>query len=375
MKIGITGHRGFIGWHLRCYLKTLTAVTEVRTADRETFAKPLQLKQFVAGLDTIIHLAGVNRATDEALITGNLQPAAQLIRALESSHSHATVLFASSIYSQDPTTQSPYGEGKARAGQLFQKWAEHTGGRSINLIIPHVFGEYGRPHYNSAVATFCHQITRGETLTINPEGRLELIHVQDLVEHIYQYANDPHCSGEKHIDGVKMTVGEIADKLQTLYQDYICNQRLPDLSSPFDRNLFNTLRGAIPHQARVITPTHHQDERGWLVETVKTSSAGQCFVSTTKPGITRGNHFHRRKVERFFVLQGQAHIELRKLFTDDIIQYQLTGEAPSYIDIPTLHTHSITNTGSETLITLFWADEILDPNNADTYAEPCRLVL
>lgn len=367
MKIGITGANGFIGWHLRCYLKTLNEISEVRLAAKKEFSSIKQLHDFVDDLDCIVHLAGVNRAEPHQLIEGNRKPAEQLVSALLHTGSSATVIYSSSVQALEPDS-SPYAEGKAAVSEIFESWSANSSGNFINLIIPHVFGEYGRPNYNSAVATFSYQIAHNETPTIHNDGRLELVHVQDLVEQIlynYKCGN----SGEVRIQGRNTGVVELAEKLQKLYDIYIKKSQIPDLSDAFIRNLFNTLRGSIDNAARVCQAVKHQDERGWLVETVKANSTGQCFVSTTRPGITRGNHFHRRKVERFFVLQGQAQIKIRKLFDEEAVVYELNGDSPGFVDIPTLHTHCITNTGENELITLFWSDEFFDPNNSDTYFE------
>lgn len=366
MKVGITGAKGFIGWHLNCFLRTRDDVLEIRTADRNTFTDEGALESFVDGLDLIVHLAGVNRADNDVLLKGNIEPAEQLIKALEGTLSTPCVIYLSTTHAINPSNS--YGEAKAAVSEIFSSWATRNDSRFINLVIPHVFGEYGRPFYNSGVTTFCHQIVKGEPLAVNSEGKLELIHVQDLAEFIVSCYGEEKC-GDIFVKGTAISVPDVVDKLQTLYHQYKRNNQIPDLSDSFTRSLFNTLRTAIPVDEWLRSPQKHADDRGWLVETVKAYSGGQCFVSTTKPGITRGNHFHRRKVERFFVLQGKAKIKLRKLFSDDVIECDLDGNFPSFVDIPTLHTHSITNIGDDELITLFWTDEFFDPNSPDVYFE------
>lgn len=367
MKVGITGSSGFVAWHLRCYLHSLgSQVSELRLADRQTFSDGTVLQEFVDGLDFIVHLAGINRAEDEELLEGNRQPAIQLVEALVTTGSQAVVLYSSTTHAINPA--SVYGEAKKAVSDIFSSWAEDSGCRFINLVIPHVFGEYGKPFYNSGVATFCHQLTHGEVLQVNPDGQLELVHVQDLVSRmvdLYQQGFD----GGSHVEGQVISIPDVVTKLRKFKDTYIERAQLPDLSNPFDRRLFNTLRSYIDYGERNRLTTLHSDNRGWLVETVKAGSGGQCFVSSTHPGITRGNHYHRFKVERFFVLQGKAHIKLRKLFTDEVVCYEVDGSSPEYIDIPTLHTHCITNIGDSELITLFWADEFFDPENPDTFFE------
>ena len=366
MKVGITGANGFIGWHLQCYLKSRSDIDEVRLADRNTFASVAELKRFVEGVDLVVHLAGVNRAEPAELVSGNAGPAEQLVNILSETGNTPFLAYTSST--QAVTSANPYGEGKAAASQVFQSWAKKSGASFVNIIVPHVFGEYGRPNYNSAVATFSHQIANGQEPSIHNDGQLELVHVQDLVAQIIGFY-EQGITGDVRIEGRITSVVEVATTLQQLHQCYVVNGQIPDLSNHFSRSMFNTLRGAISNSQRLCVVTKHEDDRGWLVEAVKANSGGQCFISTTKPGITRGNHFHLRKVERFMVLQGQAKIKLRKLFTDEVIMYELDGKSPGYVDIPTMHTHSITNTGEGDLITLFWADEFFDPKNPDTTFE------
>ena len=366
MKIGITGGRGFIGWHLRCYLRTLGDSVKVKVADRNTFSEESSVEDFVTDVDCIIHLAGVNRADSSVLIDGNIDPAKKLVAALFKTKNNPCIIYSSSTYAEDP--DNIYGQAKAEVHDILFSWANQTGSRLVNMVIPHVFGEYGRPFYNSAVATFCHSIVMGEDLKINKDGNLELIHVQDLAEKfISAYQNG--LNGLVRIEGHHISVEDAACLLKSLHDKYVVNKQLPDLSSEFCRNMFNSLRGSIEYSQRLFTTAKYSDDRGWLVETIKAGSSGQCFVSTTKPGITRGNHFHRRKVERFFVLKGIAEVKLRKLYTDEVVSYTIDGRNATYIDIPTLHTHSITNIGKEELMTLFWADEFYEENNSDTYFE------
>ena len=367
MKFGITGARGFIAWHLRCYLHSLgEQVTELRLADRDTFEDADALQAFVDGLDCIAHMAGVNRAPDADLMEGNTLPALQLVEALKSTGSSAAVLYSSTTYAVNPS--SVYGEAKKVATDIFQSWAAESGNRFINLVIPHVYGEYGKPFYNSGVATFCYQLTHGDTPQLNPEGQLELVHVQDLAAKMVELLR-LDFSGDYRVEGRVIAVPGVVDKLRGFIDTYLERQQLPDLTDPFDRRLFNTLRSYIDYDGRNRLTVLHSDNRGWLVETVKAGSGGQCFVSSTHPGITRGNHYHRYKVERFFVIKGKAQIKLRKLFTGNVVCYDVDGSSPGYIDIPTLHTHSITNVGSSELITLFWTDEYYDPDNTDTFFE------
>ncbi len=367
MKIGITGANGFVAWHLRCYLHSLgDLVTTTCLADRQTFSDMRDLKKFVSGLDLVVHLAGVNRADDKQLLQGNLQPAKQLVAALESTKSAAALVYASSTHAVNP--DSIYGKSKKAVSDVFNEWAKKSKVQFINLIIPHVFGEYGKPFYNSGVATFCYQIIHGEKPDVNKDGKLELVHVQDLVEQLITCYQDGF-SGDYRVNGHHISVPDVMVKLNHFREEYLQYNQLPNLADVFDRKLFNCFRSFIGLYQRNQSVESHSDNRGWLVETVKAGSGGQCLVSSTHPGVVRGNHYHRRKVERFFVLRGKATIKIRKMFTDKVISYEMDGDTPSFVDIPTLYTHSITNTGNDELLTLFWSDEYFDSNNPDTYFE------
>ena len=178
MKVGITGANGFVAWHLSCYLHSLSdSVAEIRLATRDTFSDDNELDKFVDRLDFIVHLAGVNRASDAEIVLGNVQPAEKLVGALERMRAKPMLLFSSSTHAINPV--STYGETKKAISNLFQDWASRNKTHCINLIIPHIFGEYGRPYYNSGVATFCHEIANGIEPQVNPDGQLELVHVQD----------------------------------------------------------------------------------------------------------------------------------------------------------------------------------------------------
>ena len=367
MRIGITGARGFIGWHMQCFLKTIAEEVTVTLAGREEFSSAQALENFIRDVDVVFHFAGVNRADDQLLHDGNIKPAELLVEALKAANALPVVVYSSTTHAEN--TNSVYGAAKNRVAQVFTEWASLSGGNFQEVIIPHVFGEYGRPHYNSATNTFCSQIANGQPPSVTRDGELELVHVQDLVEQLYDLGVSTKLSGVSRIRGHKIRVSDVAERLQRMFCQYAVDGIVPDLSDDFEKSLFNSLRSYIPTKNRKNVAVKHSDERGWLVETVRVSSGGQSFVSTTKPGVTRGNHFHRKKFERFFVLQGKASICMRKLGSAEVEEFIVESGAPGFIDIPTLYTHNITNIGSDELITFFWTNEIFDPDNPDTYFE------
>jgi UDP-2-acetamido-2,6-beta-L-arabino-hexul-4-ose reductase len=240
------------------------------------------------------------------------------------------------------------------------------------MIIPNVFGPFGRPYYNSVVATFCHQLTHGETPEIHVDGDLKLIYINELVDEFYQQIKNaedgriirysvPHTSERK--------VSEILNILTNFREDYLEKGVMPNLGKPFELSLFNTYRCYIDHDHYPFRYVKHTDDRGSFVEIMRANTSGQFSYSTTKPGITRGNHYHTRKAERFAVISGKARIQLRKIGTSEIIEYELDGDEPSFVDMPIWFTHNIINIGEEELITLFWINEPYDPDDPDTYYE------
>lgn len=364
MKIGITGSEGLIGWHQRAYLKTIGGDHEIRLAGRTTFEQAGALTAFVDGLDAVIHLAGMNRGDDAEIEATNTRLARDLVAACERTGSRPFVVYANSTH-QDRDTA--YGRGKLAAADTFRRWAEQCGAGFANLILPHVFGEFGKPFYNSVVSTFCHQLARNETPQIITDGDLELLHVQDVVAQCWQ-AIQQNQRADIRMQGVGMKVSELLQHLTDMRDCYRA-MVMPSFETALDVRLFNTLRSYLFPAHYPVALTLHSDARGSLFEVVKSNCGGQVFMSTTHPGITRGNHFHSRKVERFLVASGEADIRLRKLFSDEVINFKVRGDAPSYVDIPTFHTHHITNTGQSELVTLFWTNEIFNPADPDTFPE------
>ncbi|ERP91177.1 capsular polysaccharide biosynthesis protein CapF [Alcanivorax sp. P2S70] len=366
MKTVITGAAGLLGWHLQCHLSVLDGWKDTVVAlNREAFNDDAVLEAALANADVVVHLAGINRADDAVLEEGNIALAERLVAALDRVGAEPHLLYSNTIHK---TWDNAYGRGKAGADRVFRAWSEVKGSRYSDLVLPHVFGEGGRPFYNSAVFTFCQQIVEGESLSINAGGMLELLHAQDICSRIVE-AVERKQTGELRLKGRAISAAEVAGKLAAMHASYT-GHVVPDLRDSFDLQLFNTLRSFLYPAHYPCDLTLHTDNRGSLFEAVKADNGGQAFLSTTKPGITRGNHFHFGKVERFLVIRGEAIIRLRRLFSDEVTEFRVSGDAPVYIDMPTLHTHSITNVGEGELMTLFWSHEIFDPEAPDTYFLP-----
>ena len=366
IKIGITGQSGFIGWHLYNFLKLKEDVKLIEF-DKNYFCNREKLDEFVLQSDVIVHLAAMNRAKNSRhLYDTNILLVQQLIDACERTNSRPHILLSSSIQED---SDNAYGKSKKGGRILLEDWSKRSGGIVTSMLIPNVFGPFGRPNYNSVVATFCHKITRNEVPVIYKDAQMGLIYIGGLVAKISDFIRN-RKSGKIIIKPFhKISVSALLKKLQNFKQIYMDNGEIPCLDEPFDLALFNTFRCYIPDKHFPFMFTKYADNRGSFVEVLRANSKGQYSYSTTVSGITRGNHFHTRKVERFVVISGKARILLRKIGTKEIIEYILDGDTPSFVDIPIWFTHNITNIGKMELITLFWINEPYDPLDADTYYE------
>jgi UDP-2-acetamido-2,6-beta-L-arabino-hexul-4-ose reductase len=313
------------------------------------------------GASRLLHIAGINRGAESDITSGNIRFAEQLSGALLAAKTPPpVVVFANSIQSGNNTA---YGEAKKRASALLEAASSRVGAAFIDVQLPNLFGEHGVPFYNSVVATFCHLLATGGRPTIETDRELELVHVQDAADLLIGLTADraPVSSYSTVVD-VLSALTEISKVYRT--------GDIPDLSTSFDRNLFNTYRSFTFPDQSPIPLMRNADARGSFFEVIRSHGGqGQSSFSTTVPHIARGNHFHRRKVERFAVLAGEAVISLRKLFSSEVIEFTVSGDAPCAVDMPTLWAHKITNIGSGELYTSFWSNEIFDPEAPDTFAE------
>ena len=235
-------------------------------------------------------------------------------------------------------------------------------------MLPNLFGELSKPYYNNFTATFCDQIVEGKPLTIHDDSSVNLLHYGQVADLVAEVIEGPIIGDIEITNAVASSVKTVADKLQSFYDSYSTGL-LPDLRDPFDLRLFNTLRASMFESHFPMKLVRHADARGSFFECVRAENPGQTSFSTTVPGITRGDHFHFDKVERFIVLSGQANIRVRNIFGTETYDFDVNGDQPCFIDMPPLHTHNITNTGDTELLTLFWSHDFFDPNRTDTYSE------
>lgn len=370
MKIGITGASGLVGWHAAARLHAANCAArfkgqvqpyEIVLFDHAAFDDDERLQAGVTGADAVLHFAGVNRASDADVEKGNPAIAARLVAACAKVGATPHIVYANSTHAVSDTA---YGRSKKRAGDILSK----VGGGYSDLILPHIFGECAKPRYNNVTATFIEAVIAGEPPQINPDGKVALLHAGAAA----QVAIDAAVTGrigEMRPEARQTPVPELLDTLLRFHSDYQ-NNIYPDLRDPFAVALFNSYRAALYPGGFPRVLKLNTDNRGTLFEAVKGGGGGQAFISTTKPGITRGDHFHLNKVERFLVLQGEAVIRMRKVLTDEVLEYRVTGDQPAFVDMPTLYTHSIENTGTTPLLTLFWTHDLFDPKVPDTYFDP-----
>ena len=367
MKVAITGARGFLGWHLSCRLAATRGVDPVRLG-REELADLPRLRALLSEVETVIHVAGVNRPglyeAPESVEQANVDIAERLAEGLDGRAVH--VVYAGSVHVE---RDSPYGRGKRRAGEILAGLR----GTFAEVVLPNLFGEHGRPSYNSFVATFAHEVSAGRNAVVEHDATVPLLHAQDAAE-VLLVAAESRGDHQVRPPGEAHRVGEVLDRLRGFHVLYAGRGELPDLAEAFDRDLFNTYRACLFPYAYPIHPTVHADQRGTLVETVRShGGTGQSFVSSTVPGARRGDHYHLRKIERFMVVRGEAEIALRRLYDDKVVRFRVSGDLPGFVDMPTMWTHNITNIGDEDVTTVFWADQLLDPADPDQY--PLRVDL
>jgi UDP-2-acetamido-2,6-beta-L-arabino-hexul-4-ose reductase len=369
LKIGITGQAGFVGTHLYNTLGLHPEEFERIPFDKGFFLNQYQLEQFVSQCDVIVHLAAMNRHNDPKVIFDtNIELAQKLVDALEFTQSKAHVLFSSSIQEE---RDNEYGKSKKAGRKLLYNWAQQSGGKFTGLIIPNVFGPFGHPNYNSVIATFCYQLTHNETPTIAVDGELRLIYVGELIEAIVSEIRSSKSQVEMIVPYTSTAkVSDILTLLEKYKSEYQEKGIIPSIDTTFELNLFNTFRCYMDIKNYFpVSLVEHTDDRGSFVEIIRLGVGGQVSFSTTVPGITRGNHYHTRKIERFAVIKGKALIQLRRIGTDEVLDFYLNGDQPSYVDMPIWYTHNIKNIGDEVLYTNFWINEFYDPNDPDTYFE------
>jgi UDP-2-acetamido-2,6-beta-L-arabino-hexul-4-ose reductase len=352
-RLLITGAHGFLGWHVRVLARSL-GLPPPLLVTRQSGGSWTSL---VNESDRVIHLAGVNRGPDDSVRSGNIRAAQNLADALRTCVTPPkTVTYANSVQSGNGT---PYGDGKATAAVTLAEAARWVGSSFVDVKLPNLFGEHGRPRYNSVVATFCGLIADEAAPEVREDKSLLLLHATDAAAMLLGLPAPA--------EPTQISVQDIARRL-TRFDEAYRRGVIPELPGRFDVRLFNTYRSHLFSRRCQVSLVRRADQRGELIEVVR-SGSGQSFVSTTVPGATRGQHYHLAKIERFAVLRGEALIRLRRLLNDEVVTIRVTGDEPVAVDMPTMWAHEITNVGRADLLTLFWANEHYDPAHPDTYPE------
>ena len=366
MRIIISGHTGFVGGHLLRNLNLHHPNHKLILLKKEDFLSQ-NFNDKIQKKDFLFHLAGVNRTdTDEEVFKANNEINSSLLNHLENINFKGDLYFSSSLQEK---LNSLYGKAKKKAREDFERLSKKIGFNFYSSLTPNVFGAFCKPFYNSFIATFSYQLLNKQSPKIITNNTVKLIYIDDYISSLLELLG-------RRVEVIsfdflkEIQVSEVLEKLKLFYKQYIQENKIPNLESKFDKDLFNTFRSYINHKE--FFPKKYQlnsDQRGSFVELSKSLSTGQSSFSSTNSGITRGNHFHTRKIERFSVIKGKAKIELRKYLTDEIISFELNGNLPSFVDMPIWYTHNITNVGEEELITFFWINEHYEEDTSDTYLE------
>lgn len=370
MNILITGARGFMGKNLRSAL-TGRCGDAHRLMLLDMPHTEEELLAAAAEADFVFHLAGVNRPTDPAdFQKGNADFTRQLLTLLKERGKRPPVLLSSSIQA---ALENPYGQSKLSAEQAVADYGRETGSAVYLYRLPNVFGKWSRPNYNSAVATFCHNVARGLPITVNdPSVTLRLVYIDDVVEEFLRAMEGQPCrEGEWcTVQPVhEVNLGHMAELIQS-FPGLRDSLTAPDQSDPLVKKLYATYLSFLPPEDFSRPTVTHADQRGSFTELLHMGSRGQVSLNVSKPHITKGDHWHQTKHEKFIVLQGEGVIRFRKVGDSTVIAYKVSGENLTVVDIPTGYTHSIENTGDTDMLTLMWANEVFDPAHPDTLRLP-----
>mgnify|MGYP002520586314 CR=1 FL=1 len=368
MKILITGAEGFVGKNLQAELlnKKYSDIISL-CFDKET---PLEkLEEFCKECDFVVHLAGVNRPKEsKEFMEGNRDFLSLVLNFLEKNNNCVPFLITSSIQA---ALDNPYGLSKRAGEELVFAYGKRNKTKVYVYRLPNIFGKWCKPNYNSAIATFCYNITHDLPILVNDRNHeMNLVYIDDLIHEIISaFTNQEHRQGEYcYVPNVLQTnLGEIVDLLYS-FKKFKNGLRVPNNDNLLEKYLYATFISYLPKESLIMPLTMHEDNRGSFTEIIRTLGQGQFSVNITHPGITKGNHFHHTKHEKYVVVSGKASIKLRQVGSNEIIEYITTGNKIEVVDIPCGYTHSITNIGDDELVTFMWANEPFDPNNPDTIA-------
>lgn len=365
MNILVTGAKGFIGKNLIAELRN-RKYTEIFEYDRDT--ETSLLDEYCKESDFVFHLAGVNRPKVQSeFMEGNFGFTSDLLDSLKKYNNTCPVMISSSIQAE---LDNPYGESKKAGEDLLFSYGEETGAKVLVYRFPNVFGKWCRPNYNSAVATFCYNIAHDLSIQVNdPSVVMNLVYIDDVVNELI----DALEGNENKVDLFcevpvvhTITLGEIVDLIYSFKKSRE-DRSVPNMSDAFTKKLYSTYLSYLPEDQFSYELKMNVDQRGSFTEFIKTPDRGQVSVNISKPGITKGNHWHHTKNEKFLVVSGKGVIRFRKIDSDKVLEYFADGDRMEVVDIPTGYTHNIENLGSADMVTIMWANESFDPEKPDTY--------
>lgn len=381
MNILVTGANGFVGRNLVSQLENIgsgkarnyaIAGEELHVLCYDVDSDPAALEEYCRRADFVFNLAGVNRPEDPSeFMKGNFGFASLLLDTLKKCGNSCPVMISSSTQA---ALDNPYGESKRAGEELLFEYGRETGAKVLVYRFPNVFGKWCRPNYNSAVATFCHNIAHGLPIRVNdPSVVMHLVYIDDVVDELIGA-----LSGDEHRAGAfcevpvvhEITLGGIVDLLYS-FRDMQQDLEVPDLGDAFTKKLYSTYLSYLPKEKFCYPLKMNVDNRGSFTEIIRTADRGQFSVNISKPGITKGEHWHHTKNEKFVVVSGHGLVQLRKIGTDEVINFEVCGEKMEVVEMIPGYTHNIINlSDTEDLVTFMWANEAFNPERPDTYFEP-----
>ena len=380
MNILVTGANGFVGRNLVSQLENIAsgkarnyaiAGEELHVLCYDVDSDPAALEEYCRRADFVFNLAGVNRPEDPSeFMKGNFGFASVLLDTLKKCGNSCPVMISSSTQA---ALDNPYGESKRAGEELLFEYGRETGAKVLVYRFPNVFGKWCRPNYNSAVATFCHNIAHGLPIRVNdPSVVMHLVYIDDVVDELIGA-----LSGDEHWAGAfcevpvvhEITLGGIVDLLYS-FRDMQQDLEVPDLGNAFTKKLYSTYLSYLPKEKFCYPLKMNVDNRGSFTEIIRTPDRGQFSVNISKPGITKGEHWHHTKNEKFVVVSGHGLVQLRKIGTDEVINFEVSGEKMEVVEMIPGYTHNIINlSDTEDLVTFMWANEAFNPERPDTYFE------
>ncbi len=379
MKILVTGAKGFVGRNLVAELKNVRdgkakgypLSSDLTIFEYDVDSDPASLDEYCREADFVFNLAGVNRPQNpDEFMKGNFGFASTLLEKLKAYGNRNPIMISSSTQA---ALDNPYGRSKKAGEELIFQYGAETGAKTLVYRFPNLFGKWCRPNYNSVVATFCHNVANGLPIQVNdPNVELTLAYVDDVVQELIAgLTGDERREGDYCVVSTthRVKLGRIAELIQS-FGEIRSSLYVPDLSDEFVKKLHATYTSYLPVKEFSYPLTMHCDARGSFTEILRTSDRGQFSVNVSKPGITKGEHWHHTKNEKFLVVSGKGVIRFRKPGETEVYEYFVSGDKMEVVDIPVGYTHNIENLGETDLVTFMWCNECFDPNKPDTYFLP-----